>query len=243
MQFNKKTQMWESPYFHPAVTTDAVVLGFDGEALNVLLIKRGLEPYKGMWALPGGFLKQDDLSAYDCVNRELREETNIEVNYLEELKTFSEINRDTRERVITIAFFALVDQSRYKVIGGDDAVDAQWFSVNDLPKLAFDHEKIVATALETLRRQIHFEPIGFYLLNKLFTMPELQNIYLAILDPDEADMKLRDRRNFVKKMLKLGYIRDTGKKQTGNPYRSPKLYTFDAEVYAYAKKIGMRLEF
>lgn len=235
--------MWESRYWHPAVTTDAVVLGFDGVSLNVLLIQRALEPYKGMWALPGGFMRQDDYSASECVIRELREETNIEVNYLEELKTFSKFGRDPRERVITVAFFALVNQNRYKVVGGDDAADARWFPVKELPKLAFDHKEIIDTALETLRRQIHFEPIGFHLLGELFTMPDLQNIYIAILDPPADDMKLRDRRNFPKKMLKLGFIRDTGLKQTGNPYRSPKLYTFVAEAYINAKKIGMRLEF
>lgn len=94
-----------------------------------------------------------------------------------------------------------------------------------------------------LRERIHFEPIGFHLLDKEFTMPQLQNIYIAILNPSEEDKNLRDRRNFRKKMLKLGYIRETGKKLTGNPYRSPKSYTFDEEAYAAAKKIGMRLEF
>ena len=94
-----------------------------------------------------------------------------------------------------------------------------------------------------MQQRIHFEPIGFHLLNKEFTMPQLQNIYIAILNPPEDDNKLRDRRNFPKKMLKLGYIKETGKKVTGNPYRSPKLYTFDEEAYKNAKKIGMRLEF
>ena len=243
MKFDKANMMWQSPYWHPAVTTDAVVLGFDGEALNVLLIRRSLEPFKGRWALPGGFFREDDQCAKECVMRELQEETNIKVSYLEELGTYSDIGRDPRERVITIAFFALVKQSDYRVTGGDDAVEARWFPVKDLPQLAFDHDKIIDAALDALRRQIHFEPIGFRLLDEMFTMPELQNIYIAILDPPADDMKLRDRRNFPKKMLKLGYIRDTGKKQTGNPHRSPKLYAFDPEAYANAKKVGMRLEF
>lgn len=110
-------------------------------------------------------------------------------------------------------------------------------------KLAFDHAQIIQDAIDRLRERIHFEPIGFNLLDKEFTMPQLQNIYIAILNPPEDDNTIRDRRNFPKKMLKLGYIRETGKKVTGNPYRSPKLYTFDEEAYKDAKKIGMRLEF
>lgn len=243
MVFNKQSKMWESPYWHPAVTTDAVVFGFDGEQLNVLLVERGGEPYKGCWALPGGFITEKDESARAGVYRELHEETNVEDIYLEELQTFSNIGRDPRERVITIAFFALVVKDKYQIKGGDDARNAKWFPIGDLPELAFDHTEIIETALERLRQRIHFEPIGFHLLDKEFTMPQLQNIYIAILNPPEDDNKLRDRRNFPKKMLKLGYIKETGKKVTGNPYRSPKLYTFDENAYAEAKKIGMRLEF
>ncbi len=243
MKFNKETKQWESPYWHPAVTTDAVVFGFDGEGLNVLLIQRGLEPYKNMWALPGGFMRPDDVTAQDCVYRELHEEANVEDIYMEELKTFSRRDRDPRERVITIVYFALVVKDKYQILGGDDACNAKWFPVKELPELAFDHKEIVTLALERLRQRIHFEPIGFHLLDKEFTMPQLHNIYKAILDPPEDDTKLRDRRNFQKKMLKLGYISETGKKVTGNPHRSPKLYTFDEDAYQQAKKIGMRLEF
>ena len=238
-----ETNKWESLYWHPAVTTDAVVFGFDGEKLNVLLIERGGEPFKGSWALPGGFIREDDESAEAGVYRELHEETNVDDIFLEELKTFSRANRDPRERVITIAFFALVVKDKYVIKGGDDAKTAKWFAIDELPELAFDHAEIIQTALERLRQRIHFEPIGFHLLDNEFTMPQLQNIYIAILNPPADDKRLRDRRNFPKKMLKLGYIKETGKKVTGNPHRSPKLYTFDQEAYVKAKKIGMRLEF
>ena len=188
-------------------------------------------------------MRPDDVTAQDCVYRELHEEANVEDIYMEELKTFSRRDRDPRERVITIAFFALVVKDKYQILGGDDACNAKWFPVKELPELAFDHKEIVTLALERLRQRIHFEPIGFHLLDKEFTMPQLHNIYKAILDPPEDDTKLRDRRNFQKKMLKLGYISETGKKVTGNPHRSPKLYTFDEDAYQQAKKIGMRLEF
>lgn len=242
---NPETKLWQSKYWHPAVATDAVVLGFDSGELYLLLVKRGGEPYKDCWALPGGFMKEEDADARACMLRELNEETNVSDIFLEELFTSSQKDRDPRERVISIAFFALVVKSRYKVMGGDDAVLAQWFPVKDLDglDLAFDHKEIIEKALERLRQRIHFEPVGFHLLDREFTMPQLQSIYIAILDPEGSNEKLQDRRNFLKKMLHLGYVKDTGKKQTGNPHKSPKLYTFDPQAYQNAKKIGMRLEF
>ena len=236
MKYNKSTKLWESPYWHAAITTDAVVFGFDGKELNVLLIERGNAPYEGKWALPGGFLREDDESAFHGVCRELKEETNADI-FMEELGTYSDINRDPRERVITIAYFQLVVKHKYDISGGDDARQAKWFPVDSIPELAFDHNRIVKDALEKLRQQIHFKPVGFQLLDEKFTMPQLQAIYEAILG------KELDRRNFRKKMLALGYIIDTKKKETGNAYRSPSIYTFDEESYQNAKKIGMRLEF
>lgn len=225
-------------YPHPALTTDAVLFGFDGSSLNVLLVERGLEPYKGKWALPGGFLNPDFReTAEECVRRELKEETNADVSHLEQFHTFSAVDRDPRERVVTIAYFALVRMSDYEVIGGDDAVRAKWFPIKEIPALAFDHDQILRVAQERLRRSIHFEPIGFRLLDDKFTMPQLQNIYEAILGVHF------DRRNFQKKMLNLGYIQDTGERKTGGSHRSPFLYKFDEERYNEAKKLGMRLEF
>lgn len=261
MKFNEITKKWESPFWHPAVTTDAVVFGFDKEdrSLQVLLIRRGnakpgeAPAFEGYCALPGGFLQKEETTD-ECVHRELFEESSMKLfnnesgirpEFIEQLKTYSARGRDPREFVITVAYYALVKKEKYEIKGGDDAVEARWFPVDVLPelKIAFDHAQIIQDAVEMLRERIHFEPIGFHLLDKEFTMPQLQNIYIAILNPSEEDKNLRDRRNFPKKMLKLGYIRETGKKLTGNPYRSPKLYTFDEEAYAAAKKIGMRLEF
>ena len=243
MKYNPESHLWESKYWHPAVTTDAVVFGFDGDKLNVLLIERGNQPFLGCWALPGGFIKEDDKSAEDSVYRELHEETNVDNLYLEEFKTFSNSQRDPRERVITIAYFALVVKNNYKIKGGDDARKAEWFPIDNLPELAFDHKEIIDEALEKLRYRIHFEPIGFHLLDKEFTMPQLQNLYIAILNPERNDNRLLDRRNFSKKMINLGYIKETGKKVNGNPYRSPKIYVFDEDAYFNAKKGGMKLEF
>lgn len=221
-------------YPHPAVTTDCVIFGFDGAELNVLLVKRGIEPYKGKWAMPGGFLKPDE-PAHECARRELREETGLEQAYMEQFHTYSTPDRDPRERVITIAYLALVKIQ--DVHGGDDAADARWFPVSRVPQLAFDHDVILRDALSRLRERIHFHPIGYDLLPEKFTVRELQTLYEGILD-------IRfDRRNFAKKMFHLELldeIDDTAKPPTK---REAKLYTFNLDKYNEFKQRGFRLEF
>lgn len=192
-------QKYTYDYPHPAVATDCAVFGFDGHELKILLIERGIEPFKGAWALPGGFLRMDE-TAEQCALRELKEETGLNLNYLKQFKTFSDVNRDPRERVISIAFYALAKKS--DVQGGDDAAQAQWFTINEVPHLAFDHDYIMRIALEKLREDIHFEPIGFDLLDKEFSMSELQRLYEAILGVHF------DRRNFYKKMLQTGILEE-----------------------------------
>lgn len=157
-------------YPHPAVTTDCVIFGFDGKDLKVLLIKRGIEPYKDRWAFPGGFLNMKE-TAEEGALRELKEETGLDSSYIEQFHTYSDVNRDPRERVITIAFLALVKIQDVK--GGDDAAEARWFSVKEMPLLAFDHELIFRGAISRLRERIHFHPIGYDLLPEKFTMSEL----------------------------------------------------------------------
>ena len=194
-----KMQKYTYDYPHPAVATDCVVFGFDGHDLKILLIERGIEPFKGAWALPGGFLRMDE-TAEQCAIRELSEETGLNLNYLKQLGTFSDVNRDPRERVISIAFYALARKT--DVQGGDDAAQAKWFGINDVPRLAFDHDYILHKALEKIREDIHFEPVGFGLLDKEFTMSELQRLYEAILGVQF------DRRNFHKKMLQTGILEE-----------------------------------
>lgn len=196
-------------YPHPAVTCDCVVFGFDGKQLNILLIKRGLEPYKGEWALPGGFVRIDE-SCENCAMRELKEETNMDNDYLRQFGTFSEPKRDPRERVITVAYYALVSQSKFNIIGGDDAVDAQWFSVKNLPYLAFDHSQILSKARQQLKEDLHFRPVGIHLLDELFTMTELQNLFESILE------ERFDRRNFYKKMHSLGIVSEVNEEIKSN---------------------------
>ena len=221
-------------YPHLAVTTDCVIFGFDGERLQVLLIERGIEPYKGRWAFPGGFLKMDE-TAEEGARRELKEETGLDSAYMEQFHTFSTPERDPRERVITIAYYALVKIQEVK--GGDDAASARWFPLDEIPSLAFDHDYILRMATQRLREQIHFQPIGFELLPEKFTLKELQLLYEAILGINF------DRRNFSKKMMHLEILTDLEETIWPTPKREAKLFKFNAEKYEELKRKGFRLEF
>lgn len=221
-------------YPHPSVTTDCVIFGFDGTRLNVLLVERGVEPFKGSWAFPGGFVKMDE-SCEDGARRELKEETGLEDAVVEQFHTFSDPKRDPRERVITIAYYALVRLQ--DVCGDDDAVRAQWFPIDEVPQLAFDHDLILRVALKTLRERIHFEPIGFDLLPAKFTMKELQKLYEAVLD-----VKF-DRANFAKKMLHLEVLNRLDETVWPTSKREAALYSFNPERYQEMKQKGFRLEF
>jgi 8-oxo-dGTP diphosphatase len=190
---------YQYKYEHMAVTTDCAIFTYEDWQLKVLLVRRGGEPYKGQWAFPGGFLKMDE-TAEEGARRELREETGLVPSAIGQLGVFSDVDRDPRERVITIAWYALVKPS--EVVGGDDADEAAWFPVDNLPPLAFDHRKIFEAAMERLRRDIHFQPVGFDLLDDEFTIPDLQRLYEAILG-----VKF-DRRNFQRKLLAAGILEE-----------------------------------
>ena len=227
-------KMYHYKYPHPSVTTDCVIFGYDGTKLNVLLIERGIEPFKGRWAFPGGFIKMDE-TALMGAKRELLEETGLKDAYIRQFHTFSEVDRDPRERVITIAYYALVRISEVK--GGDDAARAKWFPLDQIPSLAFDHDMILRRATAELRKQIHFEPIGFELMPEKFTMTQLQHLYEAILD-----VKF-DRCNFCNKMLKLGILTELDEKLTLVNKKVAFLYKFNPESYKQMKEKGFRLEF
>ncbi len=186
-------------YPHPALTADCVVFGFNGKSLDLLLIERGIEPYKGMWALPGGFMNIDE-TIEQTARRELREETGLTGIYLEQFKTFSDTGRDPRERVVTVAFVALVRPSDYKLVAGDDAARAHWFDADQLPPLAFDHHRIIAEARGFLKEILRTRPIAFELLNKVFTIAELQAIFECINETTY------DRRNFLRTAIEASAI-------------------------------------
>lgn len=226
--------MYTYKYPHPAVTTDCIIFGFDGSNIKLLLIQRGLDPYKGAWAFPGGFLEMNE-TAEEGAKRELQEETGLTDAHVEQFYTFTKVDRDPRERVITIAHYALVRLSEVKA--GDDASKAQWFSLDNIPELAFDHDMILKKAIAHLREQICFRPIGFDLLPEVFKMSELQTLYEAILN-----VKF-DRRNFYNKMLKLGILTQAKERPMNTPSRIPSLYKFNQHKYNELKQKGFRLEF
>lgn len=199
--------MYSYEYPRPALTADAMVLSFNGKNIEILLIQRGIEPYKGCWALPGGFMQMDE-TIEQCTARELEEETSLKGVYLQQFGCFSTVDRDPRGRVVTVASYALVRKSDVK--GGDDAMDAKWFEIGNLPELAFDHHIVIEKGLERLKEDIYFRPVGFQLLGDTFTMPELQNIYEAILN------RSFDRRNFAKKMLNTQIVEDAGENESSH---------------------------
>lgn len=217
-------------YPHPALTVDCVIFGFDGEKLNVLLVERGLEPFKGMWALPGGFVNIDE-TVEDAARRELMEETGIADMYLEQFRVFSSVHRDPRERVVTVAFLTLVSQDKCgKPRAGSDASMALWFDESKLPPLAFDHREIIEEARRHLSDVIRLRPVAFRLLNKVFTVAELQRVYEII------NRTQYDRRNFQRKLLQSDILDDQGIAETKMASRPPRLYSLKPEVEMEAER-------
>ena len=212
-----------------SLTVDAIVFGYEPkEGLSVLLVKRKYPPFKGRWAIPGGFVKEKE-SLEQAVERELEEETGVKVNYLEQLYSFGNPKRDPRSRIVTIAYYGLVRSSNFELFATTDAEDAQWFHLNELPKLAFDHQEILNYALERLRNKIGYEPIGFKLLDEKFTMEEIHHLYETIYD------RKLDRRNFRKKFLKLDILEELEEKSGGGRGRPGSYYRFDEKKYFLAK--------
>jgi 8-oxo-dGTP diphosphatase len=214
------------------IAVDAIVFGYTDNQLNVLLIKQKFGVLKNQWALVGGFVK-DKETLSEAVNRELQEEAGIKVNYLEQLYTFGDdINRDPRFQVVSVAYFALVNSTKLVLKADTDAEDAKWFSINELPKLAFDHSSILQIAQKRLQSKLTYQPIGFDLLPKEFLFSELENLYCTILE------KEIDRRNFRKKILSFGIVEETekfGNKKNGRP---AKLFKFNKLKYNKLVKEG-----
>ena len=223
-------------YPKPSVTVDCVVFGLDeAHILKVLLIQRGVSPYKDRWALPGGFLKLDE-SIEAAAARELKEETGIEQIFLEQLYTFGEVGRDPRDRVITVAYYALINIAEYAVQAQTDAQNAEWFAVENLPTLAFDHGQILIAAKQRLRGKLRYQPLGFELLPTKFTLTQLQKLYETVLQ-----QKL-DKRNFRHKILKMRLLLDIDEMETGVSHRPAKLYRFDKERYQELKQAGFNFQ-
>ncbi|MGH2346915.1 MAG: NUDIX domain-containing protein [Chloroflexota bacterium] len=197
------------PYPRPALTADAVVFTIQDQQLQVLLIQRAAEPFKGFWALPGGFVEEGETTA-DAVRRELEEEAGVRDVSFDQLRTFDAPGRDPRGWIVTVAYLALIDAARVHPVAADDAADARWWPAADLPPIAGDHEAIIGSGLERMRAKQRISVIGSQLLAPLFTMEALRRVHEAVLD------HTLDPIVFEKHVLDSGAIRDSG----------PKLYAF-----------------
>ena len=233
MMSGKKGYTYE--YARPALTVDCVVFGFGGGELEVLLIERGLEPYAGWWALPGGFVRVgEDLG--EAAGRELSEEAGIDAGYLEQLGAFGAPGRDPREHVVSVAYWALVRPGDYRLAAATDAVAARWHGVGVLPRLAFDHGEIVGVAVERLRARVRHQPVGFNLLPEKFTLTELQGLYEAILGEG------LDKRNFRKRVLALDLLTALPEERREGAHRPAQLFRFDPDKYARLERRGFHFE-
>ena len=225
---------FEYEYARPALAVDCAVFGLD-ESLKVLLIERGLDPFKGSWALPGGFVEMDE-SLDQAARRELEEETSLKNVFLEQLYTFSQPDRDPRDRVVSVGYFALVRLSDHRLQAATDANDARWFDVQKLPKLAFDHAKILKMAKERLQGKVRYQPIGFELLPKKFTLRQLQQLYEVVLERE------LDKRNFRKKILSMGILTELDEVESGVAHRAARLYRFNKTNYQDRTRQGFNFE-
>lgn len=204
-------------YPHPAVTTDVVLFTIRNERLELLLIRRSGEPYRDHWALPGGFVEIDeDLDA--CALRELEEETGVTGVYLEQLYTFGAPERDPRERVISVAYYAMVPPDRVNIRAASDARDVAWFQLGRLPRLAFDHEQIVSMAHRRLVSKLQYSTIALQFMPESFTLGELQKVYETIMG------ETLDKRNFRKRVMTLDCLKDTGQRRRNGNHRPARLY-------------------
>ena len=217
------------------MTVDIVIFTLREGSLQVLLVKRGVPPFEGQYAIPGGFIRGDE-SLEEAALRELHEETGVRDVFLEQLYTFGDPKRDPRGRVITVAYYALIASDKLSLVAGADAAEAQWFPASGVPTLAFDHKSILDYALERLGNKLEYTTVGFQLLPKEFTLGELQAVYEAIL------ARPLDKRNFRRKLALLGILKPLRKWQrTGR--KPAQLFRFAAARFEKLKDKGILFPF
>jgi 8-oxo-dGTP diphosphatase len=217
------------------VTVDIVIFTLRKGTLQVLLVKRGVPPFEGQYAIPGGFIREDE-SLEEAALRELHEETGVRNVFLEQLYTFGDPKRDPRGRVITVAYYALITSEKLSLVAGADAAEAQWFPASSLPPLAFDHKSILDYALERLRNKLEYTTVGFQLLPEKFTLGELQAVYEAILG------RQLDKRNFRRKLSLLGILKPLREWQrTGR--KPAQLFRFAAARFEKLRDKGILFPF
>ena len=222
-------------YPRPSLTVDCIIFGLDESSrLKVLLIQRAKEPFKNHWALPGGFVDENETLEAAAL-RELQVETGVSDVFIEQLFTFGTPGRDPRGRVVTVAYYALINLAEHKIGADTDAQDVKWFPINELPPLAFDHAEILETAITRLRSKLRYQPVGFELLAEKFTLTQLQKLYETILD------KALNKRNFRTKILKMDILKEENILR-GVAHRPAQLYSFDKNKYQTYLNQGFNFE-
>src|SRR6187402_1869572 len=218
-----------------ALSIDCLIFGFKKNELDILLVQHGEGISKGMWALPGGWIKYNE-GINDSANRILNDLTGVSNIYLEQLKTFGSVDRYPTKRVITIVYYALVKPENYILHPGFTAADAKWFKLSEVPNLPYDHGRILDTGIKFLKHKVRHEPVGFNLLPKKFTLLQLQELYEAILD-----QKL-DKPNFRRKLMKMDLLHECKEKQQDVSHRAASLYQFDKKTYDELIEKGFTFE-
>ncbi len=218
------------------LSIDCLVFGFQQSRLKVLLVKHAGGIIKDRWALPGGFVTYNE-DVDNAANRLLHDLTGVENLYLEQLKAYGNVDRYPTKRVITIAYFALTRPENYELLPGYTASDVQWFDIHDIPPLPYDHDEILKFGWSRLKRKVKYEPIGFNLLPRKFTLFQLQELYEAILET-----KL-DKPNFRRKVLKMGLLNSSSERQQGVSHRAATMYHFDPKIYRKLTEEGFIFEF
>ncbi|MFC0344486.1 NUDIX hydrolase [Epilithonimonas hispanica] len=211
-----------SQYIKHLIAVDCIIFGFDGENLNLLLVKRNFEPKKGEWSLVGGFVNAEE-TLDDSANRVLTSLTGLENIYLEQLKCYSELEREPTARIISVSYYALI--STDENIRINEKYSAKWFDLKQFPNLIFDHNKMVQNAVTRLRYRASTQPIGFELLPEKFTMKDLQSLYEVIFD------EKYDKRNFISKINSMDILVKTDEKDMTSSRKGSFLYRFDKEKY------------
>ncbi len=214
-----------------SLSIDNLIFGLDHGELTILLIKHAEGNTRGEWALPGGYIREKE-NLQDAASRLLEELTGVKDLYLEQLRTFGKVDRFPGERVVTVAYYALVSADKYRLIAGSSTLGTSWFSVNELPELIYDHDEIIEHGIKHLQHQVCHQPIGFNLLPEKFTLLQLQELYEAILNTH------LDKPNFRRKILKMNLLKPCNEKQTGVAHRAAALYRFDSEAYERLTNAG-----
>nr|WP_100430499.1 NUDIX domain-containing protein [Flavobacterium sp. 1] len=218
------------------ITIDCAVFGYDNGSLKILLVQHGEGVSMNQWGLPGGWITEKE-HIKGAAYRLLKKVTGLDNIYLKQLKAFGAPDRYPAARIVTIGYYAIIKRTDYSITAGGSASDAQWYSINDVPELAFDHSKILKYALKRLRKKVKKTPIGFSLLPKKFTLLELMRLYEEILGYE------MDKPNFRRKFLNMKLLKPLSEKQQNVKYRAAQLYEFDPEIYQKLTKKGFSFEF